>query len=631
MPIADDTSDGPTRIDSLAALATETRNPLAANLDRLDAESIARLMNGHDASVAPVVATQMQAIGCLIEAIVERLRRGGRLIFTGAGTSGRLGVLDAAECVPTFQSPPGQVTGVIAGGMGAMFRAVEGAEDSPGLGAADLRALGLDHRDCVVGIAASGRTPYVLGALEEAARVGALTAALACVQNSQIGALASHVIEVETGPEVLMGSTRLRAGTATKLVLNTLTTGTMILLGKTHGDLMVDMSATNDKLRLRAVRLVAMAAAVDSDTAREGLVAAGNEVKTAIVSLISARNVDESRACLKAAGGHVARALVTQPGVAGDQVPRSVVVGIDGGGTALKVRLAIREGVQWRRLENSTGHPALPITHGLDGTAFEWRRRILAELERVGLDAGEVGAVVAGTSGAGTPVLQARLSSLLAAWFPGTRVKVLTDVGLLALAAADPAALCLVAGTGSIAWWEPGAGKCLRAGGFGPGIGDEGGGAWLADEGIRAVCMAEDGRGPETSLRQVLLAATEQTDARGLANWRQGAGRAAAGLARLVLEQASHGDTVAGSLRSKGLLHLRALAQTVLRNGGDHRPKTLVAGGGLFNDAAFWLAFTESFHSRGMDLPEWTRVVDPVDGALGAAERLLTSPNPGSP
>lgn len=612
----------PETVDTIAALATEGRNPASTGLDQLDAAGIARLMNSQDAAIAGQVAEQIPAIARLMECMVERLRRGGRVFFTGAGTSGRLGVLDAAECVPTFQSPPGQISGLIAGGMGAMFRAVEGAEDSPELAAADLRSLGLDGRDCVIGIAASGRTPYVLGSLREAARTGALTGAIACVPGSRIGQLAEHVIEVVTGPEVLMGSTRLRAGTATKLVLNTLTTGAMILLGKTLGDLMVDLRASNEKLRLRSIRIVAMATGTDSETAAGVLNRANGEVKTAIVCLKRNMEPDRARACLKAAGGRVSEALQVEPSANTILAPNAVA-GIDGGGSSLKVRLAVREGDGWRDLPVSLGPPALPATHAPDGVAFEWRRRLLGALESAGLPPEALGAVVAGTSGAGDARVRAGLADHLARWFPTARVEILADIQLLARAAGDPHALCLVAGTGSIAWWEPEPGVVHRAGGYGPGVGDEGGGLWLAEEAIRAVCMAEDGRGPDTTLREALLAETGQTDGRGLAAWHQKAGSGAARLAAILLQHATIGDMVAQSLRAKAIYHLRALAQTVLRKGAGIAPKTLVAGGGLFLDEGFWQAFTQTFHTGGHELPVWTRLPQPVDGALQSARNSL--------
>ncbi|MEQ1631684.1 MAG: N-acetylmuramic acid 6-phosphate etherase, partial [Planctomycetota bacterium] len=241
--------------------------------------------------------------------IALRMERGGRLIYCGAGTSGRLGVLDAAECEPTFSSRPGQVIGLIAGGPSAMLRAVEGAEDSAALGEHDLRALSLTKDDCVVGIAASGRTPYVLGALAYANATGAFTAGVVCSADSAVAAAAQCPIEVVTGPEVLTGSTRLKAGTATKLVLNMISTAAFIRLHKVYGNLMVDVQPTNQKLVERTIRIVATAANVAREVAAKALQTCGFEAKTAIVVLCAAVEPEVARARLLAGNGSVRRAL----------------------------------------------------------------------------------------------------------------------------------------------------------------------------------------------------------------------------------------------------------------------------------------------------------------------------------
>src|SRR5437870_1572738 len=235
-------------------LQTETRNPASSNLDQLAPLEIVRLMNAEDANVIPAVASQAEVIAEAIGVIAARLRAGGRLIYLGAGTSGRLGVLDATECPPTFSAPPEQVIGVIAGGTKALTQAVEGAEDRPELAVQDLGALGLTAGDVLVGIATSGRTPYVCGGIEHARRLGAFTIGLSCNAESDLLPLVDLAITPVVGPEVLTGSTRLKAGTATKLVLNMLTTATMVLLGKTYGNLMVDLRATNTKLQARTNR-----------------------------------------------------------------------------------------------------------------------------------------------------------------------------------------------------------------------------------------------------------------------------------------------------------------------------------------------------------------------------------------
>jgi N-acetylmuramic acid 6-phosphate etherase len=220
-------------------LQTEARNPASTNLDELTPLQLVRLMNAEDARVIPAVASQAEAIARAVDVIADRLRRGGRLVYLGAGTSGRLGVLDASECPPTFSSPPGQVVGVIAGGPAALTRAVEGAEDHPEFAERDLDAIGLSAADVLVGIATSGRTPYAQGGICHARRLGAYTIGLSCNPDSELLPLVDLAITPVVGPEVLTGSTRMKAGTATKLVLNLLSTGAMVSLGKTYGNLMV--------------------------------------------------------------------------------------------------------------------------------------------------------------------------------------------------------------------------------------------------------------------------------------------------------------------------------------------------------------------------------------------------------
>src|SRR5262245_19636956 len=241
---------------TLDHLQTEARNPASMNLDELTPLEIARLMNREDGRAVEAVASQAETIARAIDLIADRLRAGGRLVYGGADTSGRLGVLDATECPPTFNSPPGQVVGVIAGGPAALTRAVEGAEDHPEFGEQDLKALNFSAQDVFVGIATSGRTPYVLGAADYARSVGGATIGLACNTDSELESHVDLMIKPVVGPEVLSGSTRLKAGTATKLVLNTLTTGAMVRLGKCFGNLMVDLRATNTKLRARINRIV---------------------------------------------------------------------------------------------------------------------------------------------------------------------------------------------------------------------------------------------------------------------------------------------------------------------------------------------------------------------------------------
>jgi N-acetylmuramic acid 6-phosphate etherase len=290
----------------LDARLTEQRNPGSAAIDELDAIGIVDLINREDRRVAPAVGAERAAIARAVDLIVAGMRRGGRLIYVGAGTSGRLGVLDAAEMPPTFRTPPDLVQGIIAGGPEALVRAREGAEDDTAAAEHDIdeRAVGPD--DFVLGIATSGTTPYVHGALARARQRGAKTGFLLCNQPSaELKALHDVVIAPIVGPEVITGSTRMKAGTATKLVLNTITTATMVRLGKVYGNLMVDLRVSADKLRDRAERILMETLELDRAAAAALLDDADGEVRTAIVMSRHAVSADEARAMLAAAGGRI--------------------------------------------------------------------------------------------------------------------------------------------------------------------------------------------------------------------------------------------------------------------------------------------------------------------------------------
>ncbi|AJT65076.1 N-acetylmuramic acid 6-phosphate etherase [Streptomyces chattanoogensis] len=293
----------------LDALTTEAFRPEFADIDRRSTLDIARTMNGEDAAVPTAVAAQLPRIAAAIDATAERMARGGRLVYAGAGTAGRLGVLDASECPPTFNTDPAEVLGLIAGGPPAMVTAVEGAEDSKDLAAEDLTAIRLTGQDTVVGISASGRTPYAIGAVEHARALGALTIGLSCNAGSALAAAAEHGIEVVVGPELLTGSTRLKAGTAQKLVLNMLSTITMIRLGKTYGNLMVDVRATNDKLRARSRRIVALATGAAEPEIEAALAATNGEVKNAILTLLGKVDGPTAALLLEKSHGHLRDAL----------------------------------------------------------------------------------------------------------------------------------------------------------------------------------------------------------------------------------------------------------------------------------------------------------------------------------
>jgi N-acetylmuramic acid 6-phosphate etherase len=294
---------------NLAHLTTESRNPASDGIDRMSALEIVRLINAEDATIAAAVGREGPSIAEAVEVIAQRLRRGGRLVYIGAGTSGRLGAIDAAECPPTFNSPAGQVLGLIAGGERAMTRSIEGAEDHPELAAADLESIGLSADDALVGIASSGRTPYVLGGLEYARSQGAATIAVACNSDASLSKYADLTIAPIVGPEVISGSTRMKAGTATKMVLNMLSTGAMVLLGKTFGNLMVDLQTTNSKLVERSRRIVVMLTGLTADEADRLLAQCNGELKTAIVAQRGSVTPQEARNRLQRAGGHLRKAL----------------------------------------------------------------------------------------------------------------------------------------------------------------------------------------------------------------------------------------------------------------------------------------------------------------------------------
>jgi N-acetylmuramic acid 6-phosphate etherase len=267
----------------LENLLTEQANPASASIDGLATADMLRIINAEDRKVADAVASQIPAIVRAVDAIIASFRQGGRLFYIGAGTSGRLGVLDASECPPTFGVPAGMVQGIMAGGEAALSRAAEATEDDPASGARDLAARGFMARDALVGISASGRTPYVLGAIAEAQRLGAVTVGISCTPDSELARAAAIPITPLVGPEVIAGSTRLKAGTAQKLVLNMLSTGAFIRMGYVYGNLMVNVRPTNVKLADRARRIVAQAAGVSGERAGECLNAAGGNVRAAIL------------------------------------------------------------------------------------------------------------------------------------------------------------------------------------------------------------------------------------------------------------------------------------------------------------------------------------------------------------
>ncbi|GIN40209.1 N-acetylmuramic acid 6-phosphate etherase [Heyndrickxia oleronia] len=293
----------------LEKLTTEKRNDNTMNLDVMSIHEILETMNREDQTVPQAIAMEIHSIEKAVHYVIQSFQEGGRLIYIGAGTSGRLGVLDAVECKPTFGSPPEMVQGFIAGGVKAFTEAVEGAEDDEEQGGKDLASITLSNEDTVIGIAASGRTPYVIGALKYASEIGAKTVSVSCNKGAEISKYASVFIEVETGPEILTGSTRLKAGTAQKLILNMISTASMIGIGKVYKNLMVDVQSTNLKLVERSKRIIMQSTEVDYEIASEYFEKANHNVKAAIVMILLQCSYEEALVSLKKANGFIRKAL----------------------------------------------------------------------------------------------------------------------------------------------------------------------------------------------------------------------------------------------------------------------------------------------------------------------------------
>lgn len=296
----------------LEKLITETRNTSSLGLDQMSIMETVKLMNQEDRRVPEAIEEVLGEVTQAVELIVDSFKQDGRLIYMGAGTSGRLGVLDAAECVPTFSTPPEMVVGLIAGGDQAMLQAVEGAEDSLELGREDLINLQLTDKDTVVGIAASGRTPYVIGGLSYANEVGAKTVAISCNKDAKISQYSQVAIEVDAGAEVLTGSTRLKAGTAQKLILNMLSTVSMVQIGKVYQNLMVDVQATNEKLEERSKRIIMQATDCDYPTAEEAFSQSGNNVKVAIIMVLTDKDQAQAKLLLDENKGFIRSAIKSE-------------------------------------------------------------------------------------------------------------------------------------------------------------------------------------------------------------------------------------------------------------------------------------------------------------------------------
>jgi len=619
-------------------LQTEARNPASTNLDDLTPLEFALLMNAEDAKVIPAIASQAEAIARAIEVIAERLRAGGRLVYAGAGTSGRLGVLDATECPPTFNAPPGQVIGIIAGGPTAVTAAVEGAEDHPELAERDLAALAFSGRDVLAGIATSGRTPYVLGAIAYARRLGAFTIGISCNADAELIPEVDLAITPVVGPEVLSGSTRLKAGTATKLVLNMLSTGAMVRLGKVFGNLMVDLRATNDKLRARTNRIVRQLTSLDRQEAAALLERCDFELKTALVSFFADVVPDEARRRLDAAGGQVRPALASEERsiVGKEAAPLSriadiqegtIVLGIDGGGThtvALLAQLPSHQDGKWTVLGRGEAGPSNYQAAGAERAFHALDEAVGKAFRAACLARSPVQVAWLGLAGAGRPEDQELVRHWALHKGLAAQVEVTPDAPLL-LAAGTPDGwgVAVVAGTGSIAFGRSPDGRTSRAGGWGYLLGDEGSGYALSLAAFQAVARMADGRGPDTLLSGLLLDRLQLSRPQELiaAVYRGGLDRPAlAALAPLVLEAAQAGDAVASAIVQEGADQLALAAATSARPLGLVPPYPLaLAGGLLLASASYRERLLQALAAQGITAEPVTLVPEPAEGAVRLA------------
>lgn len=611
-------------MDPLQHLATEGRNPASQRLDELTSIEIVDLMACEDATIAAAVMTQRREIAQAIDAIADRLAHGGRLIYIGAGTSGRLGVLDASECPPTFQSPPGQVIGLIAGGQGAMFQAVEGAEDSPETGANDLKAVALNKGDVLVGIATSGRTPFVIGGVEYGRSIGAFTIGLVCTHDSELAPVAELTIAPIVGPEVVTGSTRLKAGTATKMVLNMLTTGAMVRLGKTFGNLMVDLKASNRKLVARSNRIVRTVTGLDQAAAAALLKNCDGEVKTAIVAHLAKLNPEDARAKLQTAHGRVRLAIGsgTPTAMAKERPKRhDLVIGIDGGGTNTKCLLADTAG---KVLGQGASGPSNIQAVGVDVGLKALDECIDRAFAAAGIPRSTVGAACLGLAG----IDRQEGLEVIHGWAARTAlaetVKVANDATLL-LAAGTPQGwgLAVIAGTGSIAFVKSPGGELGRCGGWGYLLGDEGSAYQVALSALRASLRAHDHVGPATSLLEIFLKRMSLTEAPDFiaAVYRGPWDRTAiAGMAPLVLDAAAAGDAVAREIVAREASKLGQTAAAAARNQNLTTDVPIaLAGGLLLGSTVFREEFLKSLQDEGVTVGVMTSVDDPTVGAVKLA------------
>jgi N-acetylmuramic acid 6-phosphate etherase len=615
---------------SLGDLTTEGRNPASEEIDRLSALEIVRVMNREDARVAEAVERIAGDVAQAIDVIAGRLAAGGRLIYIGAGTSGRLGVLDASECPPTFNSPPWQVVGLIAGGRTALTRAVEGAEDHPELAVTDLQRIGFSAEDVLVGIATSGRTPYVIGGLRHAREIGAYTIGLSCNEDAELNLVSDLILAPVVGPEIVSGSTRLKAGTATKLVLNMLTTGAMVRLGKTYGNLMVDLQATNSKLADRSGRIVAALTGLPRDEADRLLAECGGDVKTSFV--VHRRGVDPAvgRRLLELAGGRLRDALeMDLPTV--DSPSKSstlLLVGVDGGGSKTLAWLADLDSATAEPRGVGEAGPANPHAAGWHAAVGNIDRAIDKAFLAAGLPRESAAGACLAVAGTGRDADRQRLETWARQRRIAERIVVTHDADpVLAAGTSGGVGVAIIAGTGSLAFGRNAAGATARAGGWGAVVSDEGSGYAIARAGLAAVVRAHDGRGPATELMSTMLEALEcrsPMDLRTIISREEFDARRLASLAPLVLSAAEAGDQVAGTIVEAAARELAGLVPSVAqRLDFESGIELAVTGGVLVHSRLLRERMLEEIAAAGLNVARVGVVETSVRGAIRIARGMV--------
>lgn len=605
-------------------LVTEHKNIKSNDLDLLSSRELVLLMCDEDSQIPRVIAEQSEVIASVIDAIVSRMRQGGRLIYCGAGTSGRLGVLDASECPPTFSVPPGLVVGLIAGGEKALRTAVEGAEDNPSLGAKDLEQISLTANDCVVGIASSGRTPYVMGALEFAKSIGAFTVALSCINNAIINHHAEVPISLVVGPEIITGSTRLKAGTATKLVLNMISTGVMVALGKTLGNLMVDLRASNVKLKARANRIVREVTGMGEQEAAKILVECSGEVKTAIVSHEMNIDPDVARSLLTQNNGIVRKVLSGKS--LSPSIDSNLMIGLDGGGTKTVAVLARGGKKDFSIIGRGVSSASNPRVVGFDNAICAINDAVRLAFTDAKIPVLKPGLLVAGISGAGREeeknILHKGISNLAKKVVITPDASLVLEEGLM-----EGWGIAVISGTGSMVLGKNQQGESFRSGGWGNILGDEGSAYALGMGALKLVTQIADGRKKTSLLNEKILANLQITHAQEIVAMFSGKKlekARIAGLAIEVLHAQEQGDQNAAVLINEqaGLLSACVVAVYNQMKIKDEMVPLTLAGSLLCKSDEYRRVFLEHLSCENIKLGMLTLVHEPALGALRLAVNL---------